>query len=122
VATLHLKQSLGVIRQLYYEEKKRIFTILKKEYSIQKRPKNEFHTKEIATVAYNMKGYLRFSIFIFWVSTNLAKYTYEWSALEQHYKIEKKTLGLKCLPRKNPIYKNQGWDPIHQKYKANGSE
>jgi hypothetical protein len=36
-------------------------------------------------------------------------------------KLKKKTLGLKCLLRKNLVYKNQEQDPIHQKYKANES-
>jgi hypothetical protein len=35
-----------------------------------------FKGKKIATIAYNMKGYLRFSTFIFWISPNLAMYTY----------------------------------------------
>ncbi len=26
-----------------------------------------------------------------------------------------------ALKKKNPVYKNQGWEPIHQKYKANES-
>jgi hypothetical protein len=25
------------------------------------------------------------------------------------------------IKKKNPVYKNQGWEPIHQKYKANES-
>jgi hypothetical protein len=25
------------------------------------------------------------------------------------------------IRKKNPVYKNQGWEPIHQKYKANES-
>jgi hypothetical protein len=36
-----------------------------------------------------MKGCLRFFIFIFWVLPNLVKYTYGWSPLKQHHKIEK---------------------------------
>jgi hypothetical protein len=36
-----------------------------------------------------MIGCLRFSTFIFWMLPNLAKDTYGWSSLEQHYKIEK---------------------------------
>jgi hypothetical protein len=31
---------------------------------------------EIASIAYSMKGGLRFSTFIFWILPNLAKYTY----------------------------------------------
>jgi hypothetical protein len=68
-----------------------------------------------------MKGYLRFSIFIFSVLPNLAKYSFEWSALEQHYKIEEKNIVLKVPLRKNHVYEIQGQEPIHQKYKANES-
>jgi hypothetical protein len=49
-----------------------------------------------------MKGYLWFSIFILWVSPNFVKYTYEWSTLEQHYKIEEKNIVLKVLPKDKP--------------------
>ncbi len=43
---------------------------------------------KVATIAYNMKVHLRFYTFIFWISPNLAKYTYGLSPLEQHHKIE----------------------------------
>ncbi len=40
--------------------------------------------------AYNMKGCLRLSTFIFAIWPNLAKYTYGQLPFEQHHKIEKK--------------------------------
>jgi hypothetical protein len=42
-----------------------------------------------------MKGCLRFYIFIFWISPNLAKYTFRILTFEQHCKIEKNKLGVK---------------------------
>jgi hypothetical protein len=41
-------------------------------------------------------AYFRFSNFIFWISPNLVKYSYGWSPLEQHHKIQmkKKTIEL----------------------------
>jgi len=43
---------------------------------------------KITIIAYIMKACLKFPTFIFWISSNLAKYTYEWSpSLEQHHKI-----------------------------------
>ncbi len=44
--------------------------------------------KRIATIAYDVKGCLRFSTFIFWILPNLITYTYGWLPLEQHHKIE----------------------------------
>jgi hypothetical protein len=46
--------------------------------------------QKIAIIAYNMKGCLRFYTFIFWISPNLAKYTFGIFTFEQHCKIEKK--------------------------------
>jgi len=43
-------------------------------------------------VQYDMKGCLRFYNSIFWILSNLAKYTYGLSPLEQQHKIEKTTL------------------------------
>ncbi len=41
-----------------------------------------------------LKGCLRFLYFnLFWMSQNLAKYSYGWLPLEQHHKIENKTLA-----------------------------
>jgi hypothetical protein len=51
---------------------------------------------KIITIAYNMKGCLRFSTFIFWISPNLSKYTYGLSPLEQHQKFERKN---NCLSK-----------------------
>jgi hypothetical protein len=48
--------------------------------------------QKIITIAYNMKGCLRFSTFIFWSSPKLTKCSYGWFPPEQHHKIEKKTL------------------------------
>ncbi len=45
-------------------------------------------SQEIATIAYNMKGCLRYSIFIFWISPNIPKYTYGQLPFEQHYRIK----------------------------------
>ncbi len=39
-----------------------------------------------------MKGCSRFSTFTFVISPNLAKYSYAWSPIEQHYKIEKRNI------------------------------
>ncbi len=41
----------------------------------QKKQTNKSAPK-IVTIAYNMKGRLRFSTFVFWVSQNVAKYAY----------------------------------------------
>ncbi len=41
---------------------------------------------KIATIAYSMKGCFSFSTFLFWISPNLAKYTYTPSPPEQHHK------------------------------------
>ncbi len=41
---------------------------------------------------YDMKGCLRFYSFIFWISSNSAKYTYGLSPLEQQRKIEKNNI------------------------------
>jgi hypothetical protein len=49
--------------------------------------KNETFALKIASIAYNIKGCLRFYTFIFWISPNLAKYTYGWLSLEQQHKI-----------------------------------
>jgi hypothetical protein len=54
--------------------------------SKKKSPEKEI---QIFNKAYNIKGCLRFSNFIFWTLSNLAKYTYGWSPIEQHHKIEK---------------------------------
>jgi len=51
--------------------------------------KNETFAFKISSIAYNTKGCLRFFSFIFWISPNLAKYTYGWLSLEQHHKIGK---------------------------------
>ncbi len=49
---------------------------------------------KFTTIAYKLKGCLRFHTIIFWISPNLAKYTYALLPLEQHHKIErKKTLS-----------------------------
>jgi hypothetical protein len=48
-------------------------------FLVKKLPKNEINYKKlqiIAIIAYNMKGCLRFYIFIFWISPNLATYVY----------------------------------------------
>jgi len=47
---------------------------------------------KIVTIAYNMKGCLRFSTFMFWIVPDLVKYTYGWSSLEQYLKIGKKEI------------------------------
>jgi hypothetical protein len=62
-------------------------------YYLQKKKfnKNEFLfliSSKIPVITYNMKGCLRFSIFIFWILPNLSKYTYGWSSLDEHHKIE----------------------------------
>jgi hypothetical protein len=50
------------------------FPIYKKKFT----KRLNFLLPQIVTMAYNMKGCLRFSTFIFWISSNLAKYTYKW--------------------------------------------
>lgn len=66
--------------------------ILKEEYFIIK------YIYIIVTIAYNMKGCLRFFFlkFIFWILSNMAKYIYGWLSLEQHHKMEKKRNQLSC--------------------------
>jgi hypothetical protein len=49
---------------------------------------------KIATVTCNIIECLRFSPFIFIILVYLAKCIYGWSPLQQHHKIEEKTLGL----------------------------
>ncbi len=68
-----------------------ILSFLNRKYS----PKTDIFTLKspnFATVAYHMKkGCLRFSIFIFLISPNLAKCVFfRISRLEQHHKIENK--------------------------------
>jgi hypothetical protein len=46
--------------------------------------------KKLPQSAYNMKGCLRLSTFIFAIRPNLANYTYGQLPFEQHHKIEKK--------------------------------
>jgi hypothetical protein len=41
------------------------------------------------TIAYNMKGCLRFYTFIFLILLNLAKFMYGLSLIEQHHEVEK---------------------------------
>jgi hypothetical protein len=48
----------------------------------------KFFFPKIATTAYNMKGCL-----MFWILSDLAKYSYGWLALEQHHKIVRKPTG-----------------------------
>jgi hypothetical protein len=43
----------------------------------------------ISAIAYNMKRYLRFFYFHILNVENLTKYTYGWSLLEEHHKIDK---------------------------------
>jgi hypothetical protein len=53
--------------------------------------KNSQKYEQIVTIAYNVKGCFRFDTFIFWISPNLAKYTYGLLLpLEQHHQIFKK--------------------------------
>jgi hypothetical protein len=51
--------------------------------------------QKMTIIAYNMKCCLKFYIFIFWISPNLAKYTFGILTFEQHCKIEKKKLRVK---------------------------
>jgi coproporphyrinogen III oxidase len=49
-------------------------------------PKNILY-KKITTIAYNMKGCLKFSAFLLWILPKLTKYTYKWQPLEQKKKM-----------------------------------
>jgi hypothetical protein len=49
-------------------------------------------------------GCLEFSALIFWISSNLAKYTSIWLSLEQHHKIEKKRATI----TKSLVFENHG--------------
>jgi hypothetical protein len=79
--------------------------------------KNISKSLKIARIAYNMKGFLRFSIFIFWISPNLTKYTYGWLgitwATSQNWGKKKKKPLIYTLkkPPKNPIF----WSKTCQK-------
>jgi hypothetical protein len=48
---------------------------------------------KFSTVAYNIKEYLKFPSFIFWILPNLAKYTSGRLPIKQHHKIEKRKQG-----------------------------
>jgi hypothetical protein len=37
------------------------------------------------------------------------------------YLVTISMVGKPLIKKKNPIYKNQGWEPIHQKYEGNES-
>jgi hypothetical protein len=54
----------------------------KKEINPKKSPK-------IVAIAYNMKSYLKIFYFQILKVTNLTKYAYGWSLLEEHHKIDK---------------------------------
>jgi hypothetical protein len=58
-----------------------------------------------STFEYNLKGGLRFSTFIFWVSPKLAKHIYGWLLVEQHHKIEKTKSLIPILPT-NKLWHN----------------
>ncbi len=60
---------------------------------------------KIITIAYNVKGCLRFSNFIFWILSNVAKYDYGWSPLEQHQKIGKKNWAKLAIIHKKDFAK-----------------
>jgi len=72
---------------------------------------------KIVTIAYNMKGCLRFSTFILWIVPNLVKYTCGWLSLEQYWKIGKKNLvllacnGLKTLQNPGTLKRWSTSDP-----------
>ncbi len=66
---------------------------------LKKESQNDFFLifKKITTIAYNMKGCLRFSNYIFWILPNFTKYTYWWSSLEQHHNLfTKSIMDLRC--------------------------
>jgi hypothetical protein len=63
---------------------------------------------KFATIAYNMKWYLRLCTFIFWILSNLAKYI-GLLPLEHHQKIGKKIKTVRKTRgnRKSPKF----WEP-----------
>jgi hypothetical protein len=65
------------------------FPVLKKKSS--KKEKNSKNSPKNATIAYHIKGCLRFYTFIYKKSPNLAKHMYVLSPPEQYHKIQKKT-------------------------------
>jgi hypothetical protein len=79
---------------------------------------------KIFTIAHNMKGCLRFYIFIFLILLNLAKFMYGLSLIEQHHEVEKKNTSWFSLR----IFKNNlsrfwaflftmapTWDLVHSR-------
>jgi len=62
-----------------------------------------FFVKNI-TIANYMRRCLEFYIFMFWISPNLAKCTYELSPFEQHHKIAKKKKKKTVYPTHSLIY------------------
>ncbi len=76
------------------------YNILEKKYSVTnsvsqktKSPRTRFSIKKFTKIFHHClhhgtRGAWDFSTFIFWISPNLAKYSYGWSPLEQHHKID----------------------------------
>ncbi len=91
-----LNVKIWTLRQWFYWWE--IFIILenlKKKYSVTNSLDLEKHSpkktiKRIATIAYDMKGCLRFSTSTFWILPILATYTYGLLPLAQHHKTEGK--------------------------------
>ncbi len=94
-----------------------VINVFRNEYSVTiflfwgKFPKNKL--PKITAIAYNLKGCLRFHTIIFWISPNLAKYTYGLLPLEQHHEIE----GKKPLSSSHQSLAQQGFQKQTNKKK-----
>jgi hypothetical protein len=67
---------------------KRIFCCKFLVFFKEKKGQRMKEIRKLAKISYNIKAWLRFSTFIFWISPNLAKYIYGWLPIEQYHKIE----------------------------------
>jgi hypothetical protein len=85
----------------YFEERTFFQKFFFRETNSQKMKILVNKLEKILTLAHNTKGCLKFSDFIFWISSNVAKYIYGWSQLEPNHKIEKLEIAvfLLSIPR-----------------------
>ncbi len=93
--------------------------LLQIPYFKKKIAKKEFLFKTCDTIAYNMKRCLRFSIFIYWVSPNLANCTYGWSSLKQYHTIVKKNTNFDKPSFNLKVAKNHHNSPQYEKVLKN---
>jgi len=110
-AVIFLLQNFASLQKVFWKKEYSIKIPCSFESNLPKYQKSSKNLPKITTIANDLKQlHPIFFTFIFLISPNLAKYTYERLPPERHHKIEKKSTGsfiLNCFP--NRYLEPAGW-------------